>query len=82
MDSRRIKLKPEDRSPLAKQLERQIETLIEVGDIVDGETFPTPVELSRELRITRLSVSRAYGELMRRGLLAADERGWQARREN
>ena len=55
--------------PIYRQLEDQIRSAILTGDLKAGEGLPSLRHLSRELRVSVLTVTRAYTELAQEGLV-------------
>ncbi|MBV9109314.1 MAG: GntR family transcriptional regulator [Gemmatimonadetes bacterium] len=61
---------PSDPTPAEVQLVRTIRSAIGAGLLDPGEPLPTVRQLSVELKVGANSVSRAYAELERQGVLA------------
>ena len=55
--------------PIYRQIEDQIRSAILTGDLQAGEGLPSLRHLSRELRVSVLTVTRAYTELAQEGLV-------------
>ncbi len=55
--------------PIYRQIEDQIRSAILTGDLEAGEGLPSLRHLSRELRVSVLTVTRAYTELAQEGLV-------------
>ena len=55
--------------PIYRQIEDQIRSAILIGDLQAGEGLPSLRHLSRELRVSVLTVTRAYTELAQEGLV-------------
>ena len=55
--------------PIYRQIEDQIRSAILNGDLKAGEGLPSLRHLSRELRVSVLTVTRAYTELAQEGLV-------------
>lgn len=55
--------------PIYRQIEDQIRSAILTGDLKAGEGLPSLRHLSRELRVSVLTVTRAYTELAQEGLV-------------
>ncbi|MCE1254391.1 MAG: GntR family transcriptional regulator, partial [Anaerolineae bacterium] len=68
--SRQIKLDFRSDTPLYLQIVRQIENLVTVGDLKQGDQLPTVRELAVELRINFNTVARAYRVLDVNGLIS------------
>jgi GntR family transcriptional regulator len=56
--------------PLYLQIVRQVEHLMQAGELVPGDQLPTVRELATELRINFNTVSRAYRILDEAGLIS------------
>jgi GntR family transcriptional regulator len=61
---------PSDPTPAEVQLVRTIRSAIGAGLLDPGEAMPTVRQLAVELKVGANSVSRAYAELVRQGVLA------------
>lgn len=61
-------------SPLYRQIAEQIRTQILQGNLVPGAAVPPVRRLAKELGVSALTISRAYEDLKRRGLLEAFSR--------
>src|SRR3954462_1591179 len=61
---------PTDPTPVDAQLVRTIRSAIGAGLLEPGEPLPTVRQLAVELKVGANSVSRAYAELQRQGVLA------------
>lgn len=59
--------------PIYGQLVEQIKWLVSSGQLKPGEQLPTVRQLAVELRINPNTVSRAYGELEREGVIATQQ---------
>lgn len=55
--------------PIYQQIEDQIRSAILTGDLTAGEGLPSLRSLARDLRVSVLTVTRAYNELAREGLV-------------
>ena len=55
--------------PIYRQIEDQIRSAILTGDLKAGEGLPSLRHLSQELRVSVLTVTRAYTELAQEGLV-------------
>jgi GntR family transcriptional regulator len=55
--------------PLQSQISRQIRALILAGDLVAGDMLPSIRALSREQRVSVITVQRGYENLEREGLI-------------
>jgi DNA-binding transcriptional MocR family regulator len=60
---------PETPDPIYSRIAGALERDIRAGVLVPGSRLPTHRELARSLRITPVTVTRAYAEAMRRGLV-------------
>ena len=56
---------------LYRQVERKVQGLIEGGVLVDGERVPSLRQMSRQAGVSLATVTQAYLELERKGLLEA-----------
>ena len=56
--------------PIYAQIASQIRAAIASGELTDGEALPSLRRLARELRISVLTVTRAYSQLAKEGLVA------------
>lgn len=57
--------------PLHSQISRQLRAKILAGELGDGEPLPSIRSLTRELRVSVITVQRAYNDLEREGLVNA-----------
>ncbi|SFF06525.1 GntR family transcriptional regulator [Alteribacillus iranensis] len=64
-----INLNLQDPLPLYEQIIQQIKELLAVGALEKGEKIPAVRELSAQLQINPNTVSKAYKELERQGIL-------------
>jgi DNA-binding transcriptional MocR family regulator len=60
---------PETPDPIYSRIADALERDIRAGVLVPGSRLPTHRELARSLRITPVTVTRAYADAMRRGLV-------------
>lgn len=60
---------PEEPGPIYGRIADALERDVRAGMLVGGSQLPTHRELARELGITAVTVTRAYGEAARRGLV-------------
>ena len=60
---------PETSDPIYSRIAVALERDIRAGVLVPGSRLPTHRELARALRVTPVTVTRAYAEAMRRGLV-------------
>jgi GntR family transcriptional regulator len=68
--SSQIKLDFRSDTPLYIQIVRQVESLVTIGDLKQGDQLPTVRELAVELRINFNTVARAYRVLDESGLIS------------
>ncbi len=66
---RRAVLDTQSEVPLYRQLSEHIRSLLEAGELRDGERLPPTRQLAGELGLNRTTVSAAYAVLEREGLL-------------
>lgn len=64
-----IKINKENKVPLYIQVKKQIMNLIKDGTLKVGNKMPTERELSEQLKVSRNTVSSAYSELEKEGIL-------------
>lgn len=57
-------------APIYEQLKRQIKAAILAGEVREGDALPSLRTVARELRISVLTVTRAYTELEQEGFVA------------
>lgn len=57
--------------PLHRQISSQIRALILAGDLTDGTALPSIRGLSRDQKVSVITVQRAYEDLDREGLIVA-----------
>lgn len=57
--------------PLHRQISRQIRASILAGDLEDGASLPSIRGLSRDQKVSVITVQRAYEDLEREGLIRA-----------
>ena len=55
--------------PIYEQLSRQIRSLISTGQMKEGEPLPSVRVLAKELRISALTVKKAYDDLEQEGFI-------------
>ena len=60
---------PTDPTPAEVQLVRSVRSAIGAGLLAGGEALPTVRQIAVELRVNANAVERAYGELVRDGVL-------------
>ena len=57
-------------TPIYVQIEDQIKAAILRGDVTEGEALPSIRALARDLRVSVITTTRAYAELVADGLVA------------
>lgn len=57
--------------PLHSQISRQVRAKILAGELEDGEALPSIRKLSKDVRVSVITVQRAYEDLDREGLIQA-----------
>ena len=57
-------------TPIYVQIEDQIKTAILRGDVTEGEALPSIRALARDLRVSVITTTRAYAELVASGMVA------------
>jgi GntR family transcriptional regulator len=57
-------------APLYQQVKDQIAAAILAGDLAEGELLPSVRALARDLRISIITTTRAYSELVAEGFIA------------
>jgi 2-aminoadipate transaminase len=67
-----LKLDPRSSEPLYRQLNEAIKSLIFSGSLVDGHKLPPTRDLATALEINRATVTAAYQELEKEGLVRAE----------
>ena len=55
--------------PIYEQLSRQFRSLISIGQMKEGEPLPSVRALAKELRISALTVKKAYDDLEQAGFV-------------
>ena len=70
----RLKLREDTAMPLYRQLEDQVASLIQDGQLVPGTTMPAERQMAAELGVSRTTVKHFYDALRKRRLLAAHGR--------
>lgn len=76
-----IKVDKENKQPLFQQVFEQLKQLIETGDLLPGENFPSTRKLAETLGVHRTTVYRAYEELWAAGYLEATAGAYSRVRE-
>lgn len=56
--------------PIYEQIKSQIKELILTGELTEGEALPSIRQLAKDLRISVITTTRAYGELEQEGFIA------------
>lgn len=57
--------------PLHSQISRQVRARILAGELEDGESLPSIRKLAKDVRVSVITVQRAYEDLDREGLIQA-----------
>lgn len=57
--------------PLHSQISRQVRAKILAGELADGDALPSIRKLSKDVRVSVITVQRAYEDLDREGLIQA-----------
>ena len=57
--------------PIYEQIIEEIKNLIRKGELVENDVLPSVRSLARELKISALTVKKAYDELEKGGLIAS-----------
>jgi len=69
--------------PLNAQISRQIREQILAGELMAGQIIPSIRSLSRECRVSAITVQRAYDDLEREGMIVARHgRGFYVARQS
>ncbi|HOF86800.1 MAG TPA: GntR family transcriptional regulator [Armatimonadota bacterium] len=68
----RFQVDPTSSIPLYAQLVEQVKHAIAAGTLAPGDTLPSLRELAVRLRISPLTVKKAYGELEALGIVATE----------
>jgi GntR family transcriptional regulator len=71
----RLTIDNETSEPYYRQLMRNLESLIEAGDLGHGLGLPSERDLALALNLSRTTIKRCYDELRQAGLLNANGRG-------
>lgn len=58
-------------TPIYQQIEDRVRSLIVAGDLNDGDELPSIRALARDLRVSVITVKRAYDELVASGFLTS-----------
>jgi len=69
-----IQVSPASDAPIHRQIVTQITSMIETGQLKDGDQLPTTRLLADNLRINRNTVAHAYAQLRDRGLVESRRR--------
>ncbi|WP_300268887.1 GntR family transcriptional regulator [Microbacterium sp.] len=56
-------------SPIYQQIKTQVRAAILSGDVVSGSTLPSLRQLAADLRVSIITVTRAYNDLVAEGLV-------------
>lgn len=57
--------------PIYEQIKEQVKAAIYSGDLREGEALPSIRQLARDLKISVITTSRAYGDLEQEGFLTS-----------
>ncbi len=68
--NRTLRVDPADAVPIWKQIEHGVRRLIASGALEPGSVVPSVRELSKDLRVNPMTVSKAYQRLVDAGVLA------------
>lgn len=68
--TRTLRVDPADAVPIWKQIEHGVRRLIASGALLPGSVVPSVRELSKDLRVNPMTVSKAYQRLVDAGVLA------------
>lgn len=68
-----IRLDPRRRESIYLQIVSQIKNLVAAGRLKIGERLPTVRQLAAELNLNPNTVARAYNQLIREGVIAAQQ---------
>lgn len=66
-----IPLDPSDPEPIYEQIRARLAEMILRGDLAPGEALPSIRALARDLRVSVITTTRAYNELVADGLVDA-----------
>ena len=55
--------------PFYEQIVRQVKRLIQAGELQEGEALPSMRQLAKDLRVSVITTTRAYGDLEAEGLI-------------
>jgi GntR family transcriptional regulator len=66
-----ISISLSSQKPIYRQIEDQVRSLIVSGALSEGEELPSIRALAQDLRVSVITVSRAYDELQAQGFLSA-----------
>lgn len=58
-------------TPIYRQIEDRIRSLVVAGELKDGDELPSIRSLARDLRVSVITVKRAYDELVAEGFLTS-----------
>lgn len=62
-----MRLRRHSGTPLYRQVEQELRRRVDAGELRPGDRLPTETDLAAELRVNRLTVRQALGELARAG---------------
>lgn len=68
--NRNLRVDPADAVPIWKQIEHGVRRLVASGALGPGDVVPSVRDLSKDLRVNPMTVSKAYQHLVDAGVLA------------
>ena len=71
----KLKLDSKTSEPYYQQLKRQIQSMIETGDLATGSNLPSERVLAEVLRVSRTTIKRCYNDLRHASVLSTHGRG-------
>ena len=71
MASISILISQSQQKPIYRQIEEQVKSLVVSGDLAEGEELPSIRGLAQDLRVSVITVKRAYDELEAEGFLTS-----------
>ena len=71
----KLRLDSKTSEPYYQQLKRQIQSLIERGDLATGSNLPSERVLAEALQVSRTTIKRCYNDLRHAGVLSTHGRG-------
>jgi GntR family transcriptional regulator len=64
-----LEISPGNASPIFRQIVEQVRRAVMTGELAEGEQLPSVRHMAERLLVNPNTVARAYGELMRDGLI-------------